>query len=91
MSPAPGEQIHHIVEQTPGNIARFGEEAIHNTANAVPLAADIHIGKGSVSAFYSSKQPFSSDLTVRQWLGTQSFDEQYIFGNQVMKDFGVIK
>ena len=91
MSPAQGEQIHHIVEQTPGNIARFGEEAIHNTANAVPLAADIHIGKGSVSAFYSSKQPFSSDLTVRQWLGTQSFDEQYIFGNQVMKDFGVIK
>src|SRR5690606_19029171 len=28
-------QWHHIVEQTRGNVARFGAEAIHNTQNVV--------------------------------------------------------
>ncbi|MEO8300101.1 MAG: hypothetical protein ABI574_20100, partial [Burkholderiales bacterium] len=91
MSPAPGEQIHHIVEQTPSNVARFGEGAIHNTANALPVAGDLHIGKGSISAFYSSKQPFTEGMTVRQWLRPQSFDEQYQFGTQILRDFGVVK
>ena len=91
MSPAAGEQIHHIVEQTPSNIANFGQQAIQNTANAVPIAADIHIGQGSISAYYSSVQPFSQGLTVRKWLGGQSFDAQYNFGMQTLKDYGVIK
>jgi hypothetical protein len=34
MGPAgPGQHWHHIVEQTPGNIARFGSETIHSTGN----------------------------------------------------------
>ena len=50
-----GEQIHHIVEQTASNLSKFGPEAIHNTANVVPLMASTHIGKGSISAYYSSR------------------------------------
>ena len=29
---------HHIVEQTPGNVTRFGNQAIHNTGNVVNVA-----------------------------------------------------
>jgi len=32
-----GMAWHHIVEQTPGNVKRFGAEAIHNTENLVKL------------------------------------------------------
>ena len=86
-----GYHLHHIVEQTPSNLSKFGSEAIHNTANVVPVAADIHVGKGSISAYYSSKQPFTEGLTVRKWLAPQSFDAQYNFGMQVLKDYGLVK
>lgn len=91
MSPGPGEQIHHIVEQTPSNIVNFGAKAIHNTANAVPVAADVHIGSGSISAYYSSKIfDISGDQTIRQWLSGQSFDAQYQFGLKTLSQFGVL-
>lgn len=81
MGPAgPGKQWHHIVEQTPGNVKRFGPEALHNTENVIPLDEALHT---RVSAFYSSKQPDvigTSNLTVRQWLSTQSFQAQRDFG-----------
>ena len=32
-----GKQWHHIVEQTPGNVARFGPHPLHNTENVVRL------------------------------------------------------
>ena len=86
-----GRAWHHIVEQTPGNRAAFGKEAIHNPSNMVPLAH----GKGTVhskiSGFYSSKQPDitgSPTLTVRQWLAPKSYAEQYQFGLEAMARFG---
>ncbi|MEZ5515430.1 MAG: hypothetical protein R3F58_16330 [Steroidobacteraceae bacterium] len=82
----PGRQWHHIVEQTPGNIGRFGAEAIHNTGNVVRLDAT---NNGRISGFYSSIQPFTGGQTVRQWLGTQSFDEQVRFGLDTLRRFGV--
>ncbi|QSQ22961.1 hypothetical protein JY651_49065 [Pyxidicoccus parkwayensis] len=76
----PGKQWHHIVEQTPGNVQRFGPEALHNTRNVVPLDEALHT---RVSAFYSSISEGitrSSRLTVRQWLSTQSYEAQRDFG-----------
>lgn len=75
---------HHIVEQTPGNIERFGAEAIQNTNNLVRVNASIHVGKGSISAYYSSIQPFTNGQTVRQWLSGQSFAQQTQFGLKVL-------
>ncbi|MBN8469959.1 hypothetical protein JYJ95_25905 [Corallococcus exiguus] len=75
-----GKQWHHIVEQTPGNVQRFGPDTLHNTENIIALDEAVH---SRVSAFYSSKQPDltgSSSLTLRQWLGTQSFSAQRDFG-----------
>lgn len=92
MGPAgPGQSWHHILEQTPGNVAKFGNQAIHNTGNLMKLphgAGSIH---AKVSGFYSSIQPTvtgSSTMTVRQWLSTKSYQFQYDFGIQKLIDFG---
>ena len=86
-----GRAWHHIVEQTPANQASFAAEQLHNPSNMVPLGH----GKGSIhakiSGFYSSKQPRisgSTTQTIRQWLSTKSFDEQYQFGLETLVRFG---
>ncbi len=86
-----GQAWHHIVGQTTSNLRRFGAQAIHNTGNLVRLPH----GKGSIhqeiSNFYSSVQPEltgASDITVREWIGTQSFEEQQDFGIRVIRAFG---
>jgi hypothetical protein len=75
-----GKEWHHIVEQTPGNVKRFGGEALHNTENVTALDKALHT---RLSAFYSSKfirVTSSRTLTVRQWLSTQSYEAQREFG-----------
>ena len=83
-----GMAWHHIVEQNADNIARFGAEKIHNTKNLIRLPH----GKGSihakVSGYYSSKSDFTNGLTVRDWLKSQSYAEQYKFGVETLKRFG---
>ena len=83
-----GEDLewHHIVEQTPGNKVRFGQPSIQNTGNSIRLDYGVH---RQISGFYSSVQPFSSPLTVRQWLAPQPFNEQQDFGIQILLQFGV--
>ncbi|MCE9668461.1 hypothetical protein LY474_11625 [Myxococcus stipitatus] len=87
MGPAgQGKEWHHIVEQTDGNVARFGPKAIHNTENIVALDKDLHT---RVSAFYSSKNVSvtgSDALTVRQWLRAQSYEAQRAFGLRAVEN-----
>jgi RHS repeat-associated protein len=83
-----GLHWHHLVEQTESNVARFGAEAIQNTSNLVRMAANTHVGKGSISAYYSSVQFFTDGLTVRAWLASQSFEAQREFGIETFKRFG---
>jgi hypothetical protein len=81
-----GKQWHHVVEQTPGNIERFGPHALHNTQNVMPLEKELH---AQISAFYSRKRFFitnSESLTVREWLSTQSFEAQRQFGLQAIEN-----
>jgi hypothetical protein len=83
-----GQAWHHIVEQTPANIKKFGPEAIHNTGNVLKVAN----GKGSLhaklSGYYSSKDYFTNGKTVRKWLSDKSFEEQYEFGFKVLNKIG---
>jgi hypothetical protein len=78
-SAGPGKEWHHIVEQTPGNVKRFGAQALHNTENIVPLDKGFHT---RISSFYSSvrRDITGSPLTVRKWLSTQSYEAQREFG-----------
>ena len=75
-----GKGWHHIVEQTPGNVTRFGGEALHNTENVTALDNALHTG---VSRLYSAirwRITGSYTMTIRQWLGTQSYEAQRAFG-----------
>ena len=76
---------HNIVEQTPGNIERFGAEQIHNTDNVIRLDYQTH---REISAYYSSKQAFTGGQTVRGLLSTQSFEEQSQFGRDILQQYG---
>jgi hypothetical protein len=76
---------HHVVEQTPGNLAHFGSHVIHSSTNIVRLDAKIH---GKISGYYSSIQPFTNGVNVRKWLSTKSFDEQKTFGQDILRRFG---
>jgi RHS repeat-associated protein len=80
-----GKQWHHIVEQTSGNLARFGKQRIHNRENMVATEKSVH---EAVSGFYSSKQPYTQPQTVREWLGSQPWDAQFEFGVRALLDHG---
>jgi hypothetical protein len=82
----PGKEWHHIVEQTKGNVKRFGGEALHNTENITALNEGLHT---DVSAFYSSIREGitgSNTLTIRKWLGTQSYEAQRQFGLKAIEN-----
>jgi hypothetical protein len=85
-----GQAWHHIVEQNKNNVTKFGNQLIQNTNNLIRLpdrAGEIH---RQISGFYSSIQPDvtgSTTQTVRQWMSTQSFEEQFKFGMDVIKMF----
>lgn len=85
-------QWHHIVEQSQikSNRAGFSPEQIHNVGNVVALPS----GKGSIhakiSSIYSSIQPFTGGKTVRDWLSTKTFEEQFEFGKRQLEKFGTM-
>jgi len=85
-SPGEDNQWHHIVEQSQISKSGFDPTQIHNTNNIIAVDKTIH---GQISGYYSSKQAFTGGQTVRNWLAGQSFDAQYEFGIQKLKDFGV--
>ncbi|WNG56202.1 hypothetical protein F0U59_16600 [Archangium gephyra] len=79
-SAGPGKEWHHIVEQTPGNVKRFGDRALQNTENIIPFDKSLH---SRISSIYSSIRydiTQSYTQTVRQWLSTQSYEAQREFG-----------
>ncbi len=87
----PGKSWHHIVEQTPENLARFGQENIHNPQNIAAVKEGAGLTHRKITGFYQSKQPRltgSPTLTVREWLNTMSFQEQYTFGLETLQRFG---
>ncbi|QAT85504.1 putative lipoprotein [Corallococcus coralloides] len=83
-----GKQWHHIVEQTDGNVRRFGPQALHNTENVIAIDQAAH---QRISGYYSSKiGSFTGSQTVRQWLSSQSFQAQRDFGMKTLIRFGAI-
>lgn len=62
----------------------FAPESIHNTGNMVSIDATVH---RKISGYYSSKQPFTNGMTVRDWLANQDFKTQYEFGLSVLEMF----
>ncbi|MFY0567887.1 hypothetical protein ACN28E_29215 [Archangium lansingense] len=81
MGPAgQGSDWHHIVEQTPGNVDRFGGQALHNTENVIALDKTLHTDVSRLYSSIRSRITGSNTLTVRKWLSTQSYEAQRAFG-----------
>jgi RHS repeat-associated protein len=82
-----GMAWHHIVEQNPSNLAKFGPEAINTESNLIKLPSGAGSIHAKVSGYYSSKMPGTNSL-VRNYVNTLSFQEQYKFGLGALKRFG---
>lgn len=79
---------HHIVEQNQIDKSGFDATRIHNTNNIISIDAQTH---RQISGHYTSKAyPCTNGLSVRDWLAGKSFEFQYQYGIQKLKDFGVI-
>jgi RHS repeat-associated protein len=84
-----GKQWHHIVEQNQILKSGFDPQKIHSTANVIALDAATH---AKISGYYNSIRPsISGNMRIRDWLAGQSYEFQYQFGMQVLRDFGGIK
>ena len=83
-SPGAGNEWHHIVEQSQIAKSGFSPQMIQNTNNIMSISKTTH---RAISGYYSSIQPFTNGMIVRNWLAGQSFSAQYEFGINVIKMF----
>lgn len=81
----------HIVEQRMvkrmAGKGKFAAENIHSAKNVVELPTGIH---NKISAFYSSKYTRLTSKefkTVRDWMNTLSYEEQYKWGQKIVDHF----
>ncbi len=84
--PAPGNQYHHIVEQSQITRSGFDPKMVHNVNNITEISKELHY---KISGYYSSipTNIETSGMRVRDYLTGQSFDSQYEFGIKVIELF----
>ena len=88
-SPGPGKQWHHIVEQSQIKKSGFTAEQINNTSNIIAIDSATH---AKISGYYNTKSfDFTNGLSVRDWLAGKSYEYQYNFGLDVLRQYGVIE
>lgn len=66
----PGRVWHHVVEQCQGNCTRaaFPSQMINNTKNVRAITKQVN---QKLADYYASKQPFTGNKTVRDWLSSK--------------------
>ena len=83
-----GEAKHHIVEQNPTNKSQFMPEMIHNKQNIIDLndaPKEVH---QQITGFFNSKPKYFNGQKVREYVSSMSFNEQFKFGMDQLKDYG---
>lgn len=81
--PGEGNVYHHLVEQA--QMTTFGQEAIQNSGNVVPISAELN---HELNRLYSSKNADitgSTTLTIRDWLRTQNYSANRDFGHEALE------
>ncbi|AYE34005.1 hypothetical protein [Clostridium septicum] len=88
--PGDDSQWHHIVEQSQIKPTRagFAPADINNLDNIISMPSGSDSIHSKISGYYSSKPPFTNGLTVRDWLSTKSFDEQFKYGIEMLQQYG---
>jgi len=95
-----GHALHHIVEQNGHqklNPLKFGKKNIHNTKNIIEIPTGAETLHNNVTSHYLRKFDFTNGKTVREWISSKSFQEQYDYGIKILKQegwdgiYGIIK
>jgi hypothetical protein len=84
--PGPGYEIHHVVEQKAARRAGYSEEMIESQVNRVRIPKYRH---EQITGYYNG---YDRDLGMspREYLRERTWQEQYEFGLEVLKDYGVL-
>lgn len=85
--PTLGYQIHHIVEWK-GVDNEFSEDQLESPENLVEIPEMKH---REISLWYQQPNKDYGWISPREYLRHKSWKEQYDFGIQKLKDFGVLK
>jgi hypothetical protein len=83
--PVSGYQWHHIVNQNPTNVDRFGNR-LHCTDNLLSLPTSVH---RKVSGHYGEKPNWTNGKRVRDVINQRSWTKQYEYGLEVLQRHGV--
>ena len=85
-----GRHWHHIVEQNQIGKSGFSSTKINNTDNIINISADVH---AKISGHYKTTTfKKTQGKSVRDWLAeTKTFEEQYEYGIQILKEYGVLQ
>jgi hypothetical protein len=90
-SPGQDNAWHHFVEQSQiGKRANFTSSQVNNVNNIIAIPHGNGSIHSKISAHYSSKFDFTDGKIVRDWLATQSFDEQFKYGKELLEEFGTV-
>jgi len=78
------------VEQAQINAKRagFAAEEVNNVENIIALQSGKESVHSAISGYYSRKFKWTDGMTVRDWLSNKSFEEQFEFGMNYLKNFG---
>jgi hypothetical protein len=86
--PAPGYQIHHIVEQQAAAADGDSQEMINSPDNLVRIPTMKH---REITGWYMTSNRRFGDLSPREYLRGKSWDEKRRVGLDALVDFGVLK
>jgi hypothetical protein len=78
---------HYQSEDPAANSERF-KDLLETRENLVLIPYWKHV---EISSWYSTKNKSYGGLRPRDYLRGKSWEEQYIFGIQKLRDFGVLK
>ena len=76
-------ETHHIVEQCQERKSGFHKNQIQDENNKVQMSYEDH---RRISGYYSSIQPYSNEMRVRNWLVGLSFEQQLAFGWRIIQE-----
>ena len=84
-----GREWHHIVEQSQIKKSGINPKLIHSPRNIIEIDKNVH---RRISAHYKTRMHIpKGEVPVRDWLAGQSFEVQYEYGINILKEYGVIK
>lgn len=87
-TPAPGYDIHHIVEQTQAERAGFSREIIDGPDNLVRIPRLKH---QEINGWYQTKNDEFGGLSPREYLNGRNWDVRRSVGLEALRTYGVLK